>query len=80
MSTKTPTSPNRRYTLYLTKHLRMDLLDRLRMQATIRTTTLEDMVNITLEVGLPIVEKHTSDTRKSKRKAFNDILEGALNE
>lgn len=75
MSAKTLTSPRHKYILYLTKHLRLDLHDRLRMQATIRGTTIEDMVNVVLEVGLPVVEKVTSDARKAKRKTFGAVME-----
>lgn len=80
--TKTPLSKTHNYVLYLTKHLRLDLHDRLRMQATRRDTSIEDVLNIVLEIGLPIVEKATSDARSRKAKplmAVEDALEDEAN-
>ena len=72
---KTPTSSQYNYILYLTKHLRVDLHDRMRVQAALRDTTVEDIVNIALAVGIPIVETRTAESRRL-RKQQREAAEG----
>lgn len=66
---KTPRSKNHKYMYYMTKNLREDLHDRLRMLAVLRQTTIEDALNVALEVGLPMVERQTAEMRRAKRVA-----------
>lgn len=54
---RTPQTDKHAYVAYMTKHMRKDLRARLRMQAIVRNTSMEDVLNRVLEVGLPIVEK-----------------------
>lgn len=63
------------YILYLTKHLRSDLHDRMRVQAALRDVTIEDIVNMALAVGIPVVERQTADTRRL-RKQQREAVEG----
>jgi hypothetical protein len=55
------------YILYLTKHLRADLHDRLRVQAALRGTTLEDVFNKVIATGLPLIEDDTTQQRKQRK-------------
>jgi plasmid stability protein len=66
---KTPRSHRFQYIYYMTKNLRLDLHDRLRVQAALRHTTIEDIINTVLEVGLPAVERQTADEKKARRRA-----------
>lgn len=66
---KTQTSSKYTYIYYMTKHLRQDLHDRLRVQSALRGVTLEDALNTTLEVGLPEVERVTMEQRKARKRA-----------
>ena len=56
---KTPTEADFKYMAYLTKHLRTDLHDRLRVQGAISNRTVEDVLNQVLAAGLPIIESRT---------------------
>lgn len=40
---------------FSTRHLRKDLLDGMRVAATLRSTNLEDILNQALEAGLPVI-------------------------
>lgn len=71
--TKTPKSKKYDYMVYLTKNLRRDLHDRLRVQAALRGTTIEDIVNISVDAGLVAVEAATSDAAQLRKQiAAND--------
>lgn len=63
---QTPLSNKHMYVMYMTKHLREDLLDRMRTQAALRNTTIEDVLNIALAVGLPAVERTTAEQRRAR--------------
>ena len=69
---RTPKSPKYRYMYYMTKNLRVDLHDRLRVQAALRRTTLEDVLNVALAVGLPVLEQRTTEER-ALRKAAREV-------
>jgi hypothetical protein len=56
---KTTTAADFKYMAYLTKHLRKDLHDRLRVQGAISNRTVEDVLNQVLAAGLPIIENRT---------------------
>ena len=64
---KTPQSPRYRYMYYMTKHLRVDMHDRLRIQAALRQTSIEDVLNIALTLGLPVLEERTSEERRQRK-------------
>lgn len=66
---KTRTSPKHTYIFYMTKHLRQDLHDRMRVQASMRGITLEDVLNVILETGLPEVERVTMEERRARKRA-----------
>ena len=68
---KTPQSPKFRYMYYMTKHLRVDMHDRLRVQAALRKTTIEDALNVALSLGLPALESRTAEER-AQRKATQE--------
>ena len=69
MALQTKLSPKHRYTAYLTKHLRVDLQDEMRVIAALRQCTMEDVINLALEVALPILHEQTMDDRKAQRAA-----------
>ena len=66
---QTPKSGKYRYIYYMTKNLREDLHDRMRVQAVLRNTTLEDIINTALEVALPAIERATADDKRAQRRA-----------
>lgn len=65
---RTQLSSKHKYVLYLTKHLRKDLHDRMRVQAALRGSTIEDILNLVLAVGLPNVEVSTEQEHKMQER------------
>lgn len=49
-------SPSIRYVAYLTRSMRADLRDRLRVAATVRGITMEETLNQALTYGLQVLE------------------------
>lgn len=66
---KTPESPKHSYGPYLTKHLRLDLRNRMRVQAALRGTTIEHILNVALAAGLGSVEMETAAQRRTAKMA-----------
>ena len=52
MARRTPTTKGDEIVAYTTRHLRRDLLDKARVLAALRRTTIEDVVNLALDAGL----------------------------
>ena len=57
MPYRTQVSPKYQTVVYTTKHMRLDLLDRVRVLAARRRETCESIINRLLEIGLPILER-----------------------
>lgn len=71
---RTPRSPKFKYMYYMTKHLRVDMHDRLRVQAALRQTTIEDVLNTALVLGLPALEARTAEERKLRKAITQDVI------
>lgn len=72
---RTPQSPKFKYMYYMTKHLRVDMHDRLRVQAALRQTTIEDVLNVALSLGLPALEERTTIERKQRKAVAEAVAE-----
>lgn len=58
MATKMPKAPEgTHYTAFSVRHMRDDLVRRMRAQCALRGTTLGEMVNLVCELGIAEVEK-----------------------
>ena len=68
MPKKTKQARDKTYIIYNTKHLRLDLHDRMRVQAALRHTTIEDILNRSLMLGLPMMERETAAERQAQRQ------------
>lgn len=69
MAYKTKVSDKHVTTVYTTKHMRLDLLDRVRILAVARHETVETVINRVLEVGWPVVWRLTFEGKGKQAPA-----------
>lgn len=58
-------------TYYSSRHFRVDLLDELRMQAVLRRTSVEALMNEAVEIGLPIIKARPRPKRTAAAAVNN---------
>ncbi len=73
MPFKTPRAPKESggYVAYTTKHFRKDLLRQCRIMATLLSTTIEHIVNLTVERGISVLEEEIRQGREITAKTTN---------
>jgi hypothetical protein len=60
MPIKTPLDRTRHYVAHHNRQFPKDLLDKMRVLAALRRTTMQHIETMALEIGLPVLERQTN--------------------